>query len=62
MDIPQMDDEAMEAEEYLESNDKEKYQARKLKIQERRLKREMSKMMQVLTEQIHNNSIIELFY
>lgn len=39
------DEEAMEAEEYLESNDKEKHQARKLKIQERRLKREMSKMM-----------------
>ncbi|CAO1353236.1 unnamed protein product [Diamesa hyperborea] len=44
MDTPQMDDEeAMEAEEYLELNDKEKYQARKLKIQERRLKRELSK-------------------
>lgn len=46
MEIPQMDDEeAMEAEEYLELNDKEKYQARKLKIQERRLKRELSKKM-----------------
>ena len=45
MDTQQMDDEAMEAEEYLELNDKEKYLARKLKVQERRSKRELSKKM-----------------
>lgn len=46
MDTPDMYDDAMEAEENLKLNEKEKHSTRSmLKVQERRAKRELSKKM-----------------